>query len=104
MNNQGGNKMKVELDLSNYVTKVDLKGATGVDTFNIATKLDLVTLKTDVDQIAIDKLKTVPANLSKLSNVVENVVTKCVYDELITKVHAFHSSKLIKTSNYGTRF
>ena len=30
--------MKVELDLSNYATKADLKGATGIDTSTIASK------------------------------------------------------------------
>ena len=30
--------MKVELDLSNYATKADLKNATGVDTSDFAKK------------------------------------------------------------------
>ena len=33
--------MKVELDLSNYVTKADLENATGVDTSKYAKKVDL---------------------------------------------------------------
>ena len=36
----GGN-IKVELDLSNYATKADLKGATRVDTSNLASKSNL---------------------------------------------------------------
>ena len=36
----GGN-IKIELDLSNYATKADLKGATGVNTSNLAAKSDL---------------------------------------------------------------
>ena len=36
----GGN-IKVELDLSNYATKADLKVATGVDTSNLEAKSDL---------------------------------------------------------------
>ena len=47
--------------LLNYLTKVDLKWATGVDTLNVAAKLDLAGLKVKVDQIDIDKLKTVLA-------------------------------------------
>ena len=39
------NKTKVELDLSNYSTKFDLKNATGVDTSKFAKKADLATLK-----------------------------------------------------------
>ena len=33
--------VKVELDLSNYTTKADLKNTTGVDTSNFAEKTDL---------------------------------------------------------------
>ena len=33
-----GTNVKVELDLSNYATKVDLKNATGVDTSGFAKK------------------------------------------------------------------
>ena len=51
----GGN-VKVELDLSHYTAKADLKGG--------AVKLDLASLKAEVD-IHIDKLKTVPADLSQ---------------------------------------
>ena len=36
--------MKVELDLSNYGTKTNLKKATGVDTSNFAEKVDLASL------------------------------------------------------------
>ena len=54
--------MKVKLDPSYYGTKADLKGATGVDTTNLAAKLDLVSLKTEVDETDIDKVKTVPAD------------------------------------------
>ena len=34
--------LKVELDLSNYATKADLKNATGVNTSKFAEKVDLV--------------------------------------------------------------
>ena len=60
--------MKVELDLSNYATKVDLKTATGVDTSKFAKKVDLANLKSDVDKLDIDKSKNVPTNLSNLKN------------------------------------
>ena len=82
--------VKVELNLSNYATKADLKGAIDVDTSNSAAKsdLELGSLKAEVDKIDIDKLKTVPPDLSKLSNVVDNdVVRKTLYDKLVTKVN-----------------
>ena len=44
------NKIEIELDLSNYATKSDLKIATGVNTLDFAKKTDLVNLKTDCYQ------------------------------------------------------
>ena len=70
------NKIKVELDLSNYATKDDVKNKTHVDVSNYATKTNLASLKTEVDKIDVDKLKTVPDDLAKLSNVVKNEVVK----------------------------
>ena len=60
--------MKVELDLSNYATKLDLKNATGVDTSRFAKKTDLANLNSNSDKLDIDKLKNVPTNLSNLKN------------------------------------
>ena len=88
--------MKVELDLSNYVTKADLKRVTGVDTSNLAAKSDLASLKVEIDEIDIRKLKNVPADLSKLSNVVNNdVVKKTSYDKFDTKINAIDTSKFV---------
>ena len=71
----GGN-INAKVDLSNYATKTYLKNATGVDTSKLAAKSDLASLKAEIDKIDIDKLKTVPVALSKLSNVVNNVIFK----------------------------
>ena len=68
--------IKVELDLSNYATKDDVKKITHVDVSSYATKTNLAALKTEVDKIDTDKLKTVPDDLAKLSNVVKNEVVK----------------------------
>ena len=40
-----GEKVKVELDLSYYATKVDLKNATGFDTSKFPKKVNLASLK-----------------------------------------------------------
>ena len=66
----------MKVDLSNYATKLYWKNATGFDTSKLAAKPDLASLRAKVDKIDIDKLKTVPVSLSKLSNVVENQVVK----------------------------
>ena len=70
------NNIKVELDLTNYATKTDLKNITHVDVSSYASKTNLAALKTEVDKIDIDKLKIVPADLAKLSNVFKNDVVK----------------------------
>ena len=69
-----GGRVKVELDLSNYVTKADLKIATGADTSKYAKKVELAKLKSDVDKLDIDKLKNVPTNLSNLRSKVDKLL------------------------------
>ena len=67
---------KVELDLSSYAAKTDLKNVTHVDVSSFASKTNLAYLKTEVDKLDIDKLTPVPNDLAKLSNVVKNDVVK----------------------------
>ena len=74
-NNSSGN-IKVKLDLSNYATKDDVKNIAHVDVSSYATKTNLAALKSEVGKIDTDKLKTVPDDLAKLSNVVKNEVVK----------------------------
>ena len=68
-----GANVKVELDLSNYATKTDLKTATGVDTSPFSKNIDLANLKSAVDKLDIDKLKIVPSNLSNLKSKVDTL-------------------------------
>ena len=70
------NNIKVELNLANYATKDDVKNITHVDVSSYATKTNLAALKTEVDKIGVDKLKTVPDDLAKLANVVKNETVK----------------------------
>ena len=66
----------VKSDLTKYATKTDLKNITHTDVSNFASKNNLSALKTEVDKIDVDKLKTVPDDLANLSNVVKNEVVK----------------------------
>ena len=43
-------RVKVELDLSNYARKADLKNARGVDTSKFAKQVDLANSKSTVDK------------------------------------------------------
>ena len=81
----GGN-INIKLNLANYATKTDLKNIAHVDTSSFALKTDLASIKTEIDNLDIDKLVPVPVNLKKLSNVVKNkVVKKSVYDNIKCK-------------------
>ena len=83
------NNIKVKLDLTNYATKDGVKNITHVDFSSYATKTNLASLKTEVDKIDTDKLKTVPTDLTKLSNVVKNdVVKKTDYSTKVTSIEA----------------
>ena len=82
-----GRDINVKVDLSNYATKTDLKNVSYVGVSSFALKSNFAGLKTEVDKIDADKLKTVPVDLAKLSNVVKNdVVKKIEYNKLVTKV------------------
>ena len=83
------NIIKVELDLTNYATKTDLKNITHVDVSNFASKTNLPALKTEVDKIDTDELKTTPTDLAKLTNAIENdVVKKTDYNTKVTSIEA----------------
>ena len=78
-------KTKVELDLSNYSKKSNSKNVPGV-TSKSAKKVGLASLKSKFDALDIDKLKTVPTDLSKLSDLVNySVFKKTVYYKLVGK-------------------
>ena len=83
------NNIKVELDLANYVTKTGLKNITHVDVSIFESKTNLAALKTEVDKIDADILKTAPTDLAKLTNAIENdVVKKTDYNTKVTSIEA----------------
>ena len=98
----GGN-INVKVDLSNYATKTDLKNVTYVDTSSFALKINLGSLKTEVDKLDIAKLVPVPVDLSKLKDVVKNgVVKKAVHDKLAAKVNNVDTSEFVLKTEYQT--
>ena len=81
--------VKVQLDLTNYATKDGVKNITHVDASSFASKTNLAALKSEVDKLHTDKLKTVPDDLAKLSNVVNNdVVMETEFNKLKSDVDA----------------
>ena len=67
-----GRRVKVQLDLCNYAIKSDLKNSTGVDTLKFSKKVNLASLKSNVDKLDIDKWKNVPNDLNNLKSEVDN--------------------------------
>ena len=69
--------VEIELDLSNYATKSNLKHATGVDTSKLAKKVDLakvdltIRFQSNGDKLDIDKSKNVPSNFNNLKSKVD---------------------------------
>ena len=98
-----GRKIDVNVDLSNYATKTDLKNISHIDTSNFALKINLASLKTEADKLDIDKLAPVSVDLSKLSDIVKkDVVKKAVYDKLAAKANNIDTSALILKTKYQT--
>ena len=118
--------MTVELDLSYYATKTDLKKDTGIDTLEFARKTDFARLKLDIDKLGIDKsdkvpsglnslkskvykldidkLEATPVNLSKPSNAVKNdIVKKTKEVELVKKLTGIDTSRLVKKTDYDAK-
>ena len=99
-----GGDINVKIELSNYATKDDIKNITHVDTSSFALKTNVANLKTKVDKLDIYKLKPLPTDLSKLSDVVkDDVVKKADYNKLVTKVDNIDTSGLVKKTDYNTK-
>ena len=96
-----GRNIKVELDLSSYATKTDLKNVKHVDVTSFASKTNLASLKTELDKLDIDELTPVSNDLAKLSNVVKNdVVKKIEYDKFVAKVDNIDTTIFVSKTKY----
>ena len=98
-----GGYINVKDNLSNYATKADIKNISNVDTSSFVLKTNLSSLKSEFDQLDIDKLVPVPVDLSKLGDVLKNdVVKKDVYDKLVTKVNNIDTTGFVLKTKYDT--
>ena len=69
----------------------------------MSSEADLVRLKTKIVNLNVDKFKTVPNDLNKLSNVVVSDALKItVYDKLVIEVNAI-DTKIQSTSGIVTK-
>ena len=74
-----------------------------MDGSSFAQKSNLVSLKTEVDKLDIDKLAPVPVDIISLIDVVKNdVVKKTEYDKLVTKVDNTDTTGFLLKTTYDT--
>ena len=66
-------KVKVVLDLSNYATRKELKDATGVDASNLAAKRDFIALKAKFDKLGTNKFAYVLKDLNNLKRKINDL-------------------------------
>ena len=68
-------------------------------------KVDLCSSKSNSDELDIDKSKTAPVDLNKISNLVKHsVVKKTVYDELFkttNAIQAIYTNNLVKNIEHA---
>ena len=96
--------VKVELDLTNYATKPDLKNITHINVNSFASKTNSAALKTEIEKIDADKLKTTTIDLDRLSNLVKNdVVKKIDYTAKVDNLADITKLKAIDTNSFVTR-
>ena len=100
-----GGRVKVELDLSNYEIKADLKNATGVDTSKIAKNVDLASLEFNVDKLDIDKLKNVPGGFSSLNSKIDKInIGKLETTPVdLTKISDVVENKVVWKTEYNAK-
>ena len=72
LDSQINKNVKIKLDLSNYDSKVELEGSTGIDTSNLASKGDFIDLKVEVGKLDINKLVNVLNGMNNVKTKVEN--------------------------------
>ena len=65
--------INIKINLSNYATKTDIKSISHVDTSSFVLKPNLASLKSEVDKLDIDKLKSLPNSLINLKNKVDKL-------------------------------
>ena len=95
---------QVEKDISNYAVKFDLTGATSIDTFMLASKEGLASLKTKLGNLDVNRVKSFLVDLSKLRNVGDNSTIKnIVYDEMVIKINTTCTKILSKIQHVSDK-
>ena len=86
-------KLIIQIMQQNQISNISL-----VDTSSFTLKTNLASLKTEVDELDIDKLMPVAVHFRKLSDVVKKVV----YVKLVAKVNNIDTSGFALKTKYQT--
>ena len=98
-------RVNVELDWSDYATKANLKNVAGFDTSKFVKKVNLASLKFEVDKLDIDKLKKVRTGLNSLKSKVDKLyVAKLVPDTVdLSKLSDVLKNDVVKKDVYNAK-
>ena len=113
-----GGDINVKVDLPNYATKRDVKNITHIDTSGFTLKTNSASLKTEIDKLDINKLKSLPNNFTNLKTKVDKLdinklapvpvdlskVTNVVKNEVVKKVEYNAKIKSIEDKISTSRF
>ena len=100
-----GGDINVKVDLSNYATKTDIKNISHVDTSSFALKSNLASLKTEVNKLDTDKLKSLPNNLGNSKNKVDKLdIDKSVPVSVdLSKLSNVVNNEAVKKTEYNAK-
>ena len=100
-----GRGIHVEVDLSNYAIKTDIKNISHIDTSSFTLNSNLASLKTEADKLDIDKLKSLKNNLSNLKSNVDKLdidkLTPVPVD--LSKLSNIVKNKAVKKTEYNAK-
>ena len=100
-----GGDINVKVDLSNCATKTDIKNILHLDTSSFALKSNLASLKTEVDNLDIGKLKSLPTNLRNLKNKIDKLdIDKLPHVHVdLSKLSNVVKKEVVKKTEYNAK-
>ena len=97
-----GGRMKVELDLSNYTTKADLKNAAGVDSSKFTKTAKIKNIEDKMPDITnLDTNTTLNAKVNEVKNKIPTLTTLATISALNAKINGV-KNRILNITNLTT--